>query len=131
MNNFTLDIDEQQTLWQRWVYNSETIPDQEVIIHWVAGEEPFRWNYKKLIDTAKKYSAFIKAAGIERDQVCAIIIRHNPLFYPIYLGVSRTAALPAVLAYPNPKTSSRINSVKVLRECLAISDFIIFLPKRI
>lgn len=103
MINFSLDLNEQNTLWQRWVYNSQNNPDREAIVHWVAGEEPFRWNYKKLIDTARKYSAFIKAAGVEKDQVCAIIIRHNPFFYPIYLGVSRTGALPAVLAYPNPR----------------------------
>jgi fatty-acyl-CoA synthase len=103
MEKFNIDIDETKTLWQRWVYNSETIPEQEAIVHWVVGEEPFRWNCKQLVDTAKKYSAFIKAAGIERDQVCSIIIRHNPLFYPIYMGISRTGALPAVLAYPNPR----------------------------
>ena len=96
-------VDESKTLWQRWLDNSQSIPDKEAIVHWVEGEEPFRWNYKQLIETAKKFSAFIRQAGIQPGQVCAIIIRHNPLFYPLYLGISRTGALPAVLAYPNPR----------------------------
>lgn len=94
---------ETTTLWQRWKLNSEQIPDKEAVVHWSAGEEPVRWTFKNLTNTAKKFSAYIKAAGIKPGEVCAIIIRHNPFFYPLYLGVSRTSALPAVLAYPNTR----------------------------
>ena len=99
----SFDSKETVTLWQRWVLNAERIADKEAVVHWDAGEEPIRWTFKTLTHTAKKYSAYIKAAGIKPGEVCAIIIRHNPFFYPIYLGVSRTAALPAVLAYPNTR----------------------------
>ncbi|MBI1939457.1 MAG: AMP-binding protein [Ignavibacteriales bacterium] len=91
------------TLWTRWEENSKNYPDREAIVHWVAGEEPHRWTYKSLIEAAKKYSVQIKKAGIKKGDVCAIIMRHNPNFYPLYLGVSRAGALPAVLAYPNPR----------------------------
>lgn len=32
-----------------------------------------------------------------------MIIRHNPEFYPLYLGIVGIGALPTVLAYPNPR----------------------------
>ncbi|MHB9041326.1 MAG: hypothetical protein ACYC4T_11795, partial [Melioribacteraceae bacterium] len=43
-----------KTLWKRWQANAEKNPDREAIVHWVAGEEPIRWSYKNLIETAKK-----------------------------------------------------------------------------
>lgn len=95
--------DESKTLWQRWQNNAKRNPDREAMVHWVAGEEPFRWTYKNLIETAKKFSVRIAEAGIKPGDVCAIIIRHNCYFYPLYLGISRAAALPAVLAFPNPR----------------------------
>ncbi|MCK5086712.1 MAG: AMP-binding protein, partial [Melioribacteraceae bacterium] len=91
------------TLWERWQFFAETKPNKEAIIHWVAGEEPYRWNYSNLFHTADKISAYIKRIGIKNGDVCAIIMRHNPFFYPLYLGISGAGALPAVLAYPNPR----------------------------
>jgi fatty-acyl-CoA synthase len=96
-------FDESKTLWQQWEKNSKRIPDREAIVHWVAGEEPVRWTFKNLIETAKKFSIHIRKAGIKKGDVCAIVMHHNPNFYPLYLGISRTGALPAVLAYPNPR----------------------------
>ncbi|MCL4548988.1 MAG: AMP-binding protein [Bacteroidetes bacterium] len=95
--------DNSKTLWERWQNNAKRNPDRDAIVHWVAGEEPFRWSYKNLIETAKKFSVRIAEAGVKPGDVCAIIIRHNSFFYPLYLGVSRAAALPAVLAFPNPR----------------------------
>jgi fatty-acyl-CoA synthase len=99
----TFQPGESKTLWQQWRGNSERVPDRNAIIHWSAGEEPVRWTFKNLIGKAKSISIKIKETGIKPTEVCAIIIRHNPLFYPLYLGISRTGALPAVLAYPNPR----------------------------
>jgi len=96
-------MDDSKTLWQRWNRNAERNPDKEAIVHWVAGEEPVRWTYKNLIETAKKFSIRVKEAGIKPGEVCAIVMHHNPFFYPLYLGISRAGALPAVLAYPNPR----------------------------
>jgi acyl-CoA synthetase (AMP-forming)/AMP-acid ligase II len=47
------------------------------------------------------------AALAERDigkgEVCAIIMRHNRFQYPLYLAVVCVGAIPAILAYPNPR----------------------------
>jgi acyl-CoA synthetase (AMP-forming)/AMP-acid ligase II len=91
------------TLWNRWQENAEKFPDRSAIIHWVAGEEPIRISFKELIETAKKFSIMIHKSGIKKGDVCAIIIKHNPLFYPLYLGIIRTGVLPSILAYPNPR----------------------------
>ncbi|MEG8946211.1 AMP-binding protein [Rosettibacter firmus] len=103
MTDFYFNIEEANTLWKRWELNSERNPEREAIIHWVAGQEPYRWTYHNLIQTAKKFSQELLKLGIKPGEVCAIIIRHNPLFYPLYLGISRIGALPAILAYPNPR----------------------------
>lgn len=103
MSSFNFNIEEANTLWKRWTLNAKKHPDRDAIIHWVAGEDPLRITFSALINSAKKFSAHIKNVGIKPGNVCAIIMRHNPNFYPLYLGISRTAALPAVLAYPNPR----------------------------
>lgn len=103
MKTFNFNIDEADTLWRRWKLNSERYPDKDAIVHWVAGEEPYRWTYKNLINTAKKYSVKLKELGIKPGEICANIIRHDENFYPLYLGISRIGALPAVLAFPNPR----------------------------
>jgi acyl-CoA synthetase (AMP-forming)/AMP-acid ligase II len=92
-----------KTLWERWQYFAQTIPEQEAIIHWRAADEPFRWTYAALLETANKFSIYLKNIGIKKGDVCAIIIRHNPYFYPLYLGITGIGALPSVLAYPNPR----------------------------
>lgn len=98
-----IQMDDSKTLWERWQRNAERNPDREAIVHCVAGEEPTRWTYKNLIEAAKKFSVKIREAGIKKGDVCAIVMHHNPMFYPLYLGISRAGALPAVLAYPNPR----------------------------
>ncbi len=91
------------TLWKQWQMNARTNPDREAIVHWIGGEEPVRWTFKSITEKARKFSVMIKKMGIKKGEVCAVIIRHNPFFYPLYMGISRTGALPAVLAYPNPR----------------------------
>lgn len=92
-----------KTLWERWGYFAQTQPDKTAIVHWKTDGVSFRWSYKHLMEMANKYSARLKQLGVKKGDVCAIIIRHNPLFYPLYLGISGIGALPAVLAYPNPR----------------------------
>jgi len=96
-------MDKRDTLWKKWKYNAGLTPDKDAIVHWVAEEEPVRWTFKSLIETAGKFSHGIYKAGIKKNDVCAIIIRHNPFLYPLYMGISRAGALPAILAYPNPR----------------------------
>lgn len=92
-----------EILWSKWSANAEKFPDKDAIVHWVAGEEPFRWTFSSLISSAEKYSYLLQQKGIKKGEVCALIIRHNPDFYPLYMAVSNLGAIPAVLAYPNPR----------------------------
>ncbi|MBI2420188.1 MAG: AMP-binding protein [Ignavibacteriales bacterium] len=91
------------TVWDRWQYNAKNTPEKEAIVHWLAGEEPVRWKFEDLLKTANSFSLQLKKNGIEAGQVCAIIIRHNINFYPLYMGIVGAGAIPAVLAYPNPR----------------------------
>jgi acyl-CoA synthetase (AMP-forming)/AMP-acid ligase II len=92
-----------KTVWSRWEENARITPDKDAIVHWIAGEEPFRWSFKDLLKTANAFSIQLLNQGIKPNQVCAIIIRHNRFFYPLYMGIVGIGAIPAVLAYPNPR----------------------------
>ena len=92
-----------KTLWERWDSLAQTQPDKTAIVHWRAEGVSFRWSYKHLLEMANRYSERLKQLGVKKGDVCALIIRHNPQFYPLYLGISGIGALPAVLAYPNPR----------------------------
>ena len=89
--------------WDHWVENAEKYPDKEAIVHWVAGEEPFRWTFSSILKAAESFAVGLKKRGVQRGDVCATVIRHNKYFYPIYLSISSIGAIPAILAYPNPR----------------------------
>lgn len=86
-----------------WKHFVEREGEREAIIHWVTGKEPFRWTWAALGRSACSYAARLKELGVGKGQVCALILRHNKDFYPIYMAVSLLGALPAVLAYPNSR----------------------------
>jgi acyl-CoA synthetase (AMP-forming)/AMP-acid ligase II len=69
----------------------------------VAGEATQRWTWKALVDAALGFATALQVAGVEPGQVCALVIRHDPRFYPLYLGISALGAIPSVLAYPNAR----------------------------
>ena len=94
---------ENEVIWSRWYKNAERAPDRDAIIHWVAGEEPFRWTFSALIDTAEGLAATLVEHDIGEGDVCAIIMRHNKIMYPLYLAIVCVGAIPAILAYPNPR----------------------------
>ena len=91
------------TIWHRWYENASKSPESIAIVHWKAGERPCRWTWGELIRRAQLYSAAFTDAGIKRGDVCAIIVRHNPLLYPVYVGCICAGAIPAILAYQNPR----------------------------
>ncbi len=95
--------DKGESLIDKWYYYADTYPDREAIVHWIAGEEPYRWTYKELINCAEKFAVILKEHGIKKNQVCATIIKHNKYMYPVYIAVTLLGALPAVLAYPNSR----------------------------
>jgi fatty-acyl-CoA synthase len=90
-------------LLDHWRSHAENTPDRVAIVHWVAGEEPFRWTWSHLNRKAFHYALRLRELGVRKGDVCALIIRHHKNFYPIYIAVSYLGALPAVLAYPNPR----------------------------
>ena len=91
------------TLWQCWTRHAHLQPDSDAIVHWQPGKDPVRWTFSALLNQAGRYSSWLRDRGIASGDVCALIVRHHPEFYPIYLGVSALGAIPAVLAYPNPR----------------------------
>ncbi len=90
-------------LWDVWRRNAERQPEADAVIHWQAGERPIRWSRARLLARAASYGSLLRAHGIRPGDVCALMFRHHPSFYPLYLGVVHAGALPAVLAYPNPR----------------------------
>ena len=94
---------ESKTLWKRWEYFAEVQPNKNAIIHWRAEGKSYEWNYRELLETANRFSARLNQLGVKKGDVCAIVIRHNQLFYPLYLGIVGIGAIPSVLAYPNPR----------------------------
>jgi acyl-CoA synthetase (AMP-forming)/AMP-acid ligase II len=101
MTDRFLDLLPDDRLCDRWRRHAAARPEGEAIVHWVAGEEPIRWTWRELVCRAEMLARWLHTQGIRPGQVCALIIRHHPLFYPLYLGTSMSGALPAVLAYPN------------------------------
>lgn len=91
------------TIWNKWEQNSLIEPSKYAVIFWKEEGVFLRWNFEELLKKANYYSNFFYELGIKKGDVCAIILRHNPEFYPIYMGIAGTGALPAVLAYPNPR----------------------------
>lgn len=94
---------ESKILWNRWEHFAEVQPVKDAIVHWSATGRNYRWSYGQLLKSANKYSEHLKQLGVKKGDVCALIIRHNSQFYPLYLGIFGIGALPAVLAYPNPR----------------------------
>jgi fatty-acyl-CoA synthase len=91
------------TVWERWCNHAESDPGHIAIVHWTTGEDPVRWTWGDLAGAASMYAHRLQDAGVKPGEVCALIIRHNRAFYPIYMAVSALGALPAVLAYPNQR----------------------------
>lgn len=92
-----------ETLWERWRANADEKPEAEAIVHLTYGEPARRWHWAELLTAALGYAEDLRARGVRPGEVCALIIRHHADFYPLYLGVVATGALPAVLAYPNDR----------------------------
>lgn len=90
-------------LWARWQRNAEAFPEREAIIHWNLCEKPRRWTYSHLLTEAEFLAWQLSGHGIKRGSVCALLIRHHPRFYPLYLAIVALGAIPTVLAYPNSR----------------------------
>ena len=96
-------INVNRIVWEQWRDLANSTPEKEAIVHWVAGEEPFRWNWGQLFKKSLEIAKYLQMSGVKKGDVCALIIRHNKYFYPIYFAISALGALPSVLAYPNAR----------------------------
>lgn len=92
-----------ETLIDRWRSHADSRPHAEAVIHLRAGEAPVRWHWGPLLARAGVLAGRLRAMGIRRGDVCAIMVRHHPEFYALYMAVEWAGAIPAVLAYPNPR----------------------------
>ncbi|MCC6525622.1 MAG: AMP-binding protein [Polyangiaceae bacterium] len=92
-----------ETLWARWVRHAEALPDARAVVHWRAGEEPTTWTRRALLDDATRLAHVLREHGVGRGDVCALMLRHEPRFYPLYMAIAALGAIPSVLAYPNPR----------------------------
>lgn len=90
-------------IWHRWMHNAERYPERDAIVHWCADGPSRRWRWNELLEAAQRAGNYLKSQGVRPGEVCAIIVRHHPQFYPLYMGVVAAGALPAVLAYPNAR----------------------------
>ncbi|MCG6534987.1 MAG: AMP-binding protein [Syntrophales bacterium LBB04] len=88
---------------EHWHGLMEQQEHHEAIVHWVAGEEPYRWTWGALRRATSFYASRLKDLGVGKGEVCALILRHNRNCYPIYMAISFIGALPSVLAYPNAR----------------------------
>jgi acyl-CoA synthetase (AMP-forming)/AMP-acid ligase II len=92
-----------ETLWQRWQMHAERDPEREAIVHLAAGAPAVRIARGQLLRAAERFAAQLGAHGVQPGDVCALIMRHHPAFYALYAGIVARGALPAVLAFPNPR----------------------------
>jgi acyl-CoA synthetase (AMP-forming)/AMP-acid ligase II len=91
------------TLWERWERNAAAQPEADAVVVWRAGAEPTRWTWTAVMAAARGAAASLVEMGVRPGDVCGLMVRHSPLFYPIYMGLSALGAIPSVLAYPNAR----------------------------
>lgn len=103
---------------RRWLRHAEEKAGEDAVIHRDKRGQHYRWTFSALMEKAMVYADYLRASGIRRGEVCALIIRHHPEFYPLYLGISFCGALPSVLAYPN----SRIHPEKFREGLIGMSQ---------
>ncbi|HYH66508.1 MAG TPA: AMP-binding protein [Urbifossiella sp.] len=90
-------------LWDDWRAQWEQEPTATAVVHWTMSGGSREFTRHELVAAAWGYARRLVAAGVRPGEVCALVLRNRPEFYPLYLGVSLAGAIPAVLAYPNPR----------------------------
>ncbi|WP_394831623.1 AMP-binding protein [Pendulispora rubella] len=78
-------------------------PDALALVMLTLDGERKRWTRGALWEAARRAAGVLAKNGVQRGDVCALILRHHPLFAPFYLGASMLGALPTVLAWPTPR----------------------------
>jgi fatty-acyl-CoA synthase len=78
-------------------------PDALALVMLTLDGERKRWTRGALWEAARRAAGVLAKNGVQRGDVCALILRHHPLFAPFYLGASMLGALPTILAWPTPR----------------------------
>ncbi len=92
-----------ETLWARWERNAAEDPSADAVITWRAEAQPERRTRERVLAEARGAAASLFEMGVRRGDVCGLMIRHTPLFHPVYMGIAMLGAIPSVLAYPNAR----------------------------
>ncbi|KPK98773.1 MAG: hypothetical protein AMJ95_02695 [Omnitrophica WOR_2 bacterium SM23_72] len=103
MEDYRSSINDFKLIWDVWENHTQKNPKREAIIHWDVITGSYRWTYGNLWESALKVADYLIKNGVAKGDICALMIRHNMYFYPIYMGVSLMGAIPAVLAHPNAR----------------------------
>ena len=98
-----LSANQPRMVWDHWRDHAEATPEREAVVHLSVDREPVRWRWGELMLAASRAAVWLQSHGVRKGDVCALIVRHDPNFYPLYLGVSALGALPSVLVYPNTR----------------------------
>jgi fatty-acyl-CoA synthase len=103
LESHIIDIDTSGVIWDHWHRHAHQRPEREAIVHLTVGEVPHRWRWGALMQAASRAARWLSESGVRKGDVCALIVRYNKDFYPLYMGIACLGALPAVLAYPNTR----------------------------
>jgi fatty-acyl-CoA synthase len=90
-------------LHDNWLRHLETKPEAEAVVHWTSDGDHVRWTWRDLLGAAARFAERMRDDGVREGDICALIVRHHPDFYPLYLGIGLIGAIPSILAYPNPR----------------------------
>jgi fatty-acyl-CoA synthase len=90
-------------VWEPWLSHALVAPERVAVTHWSVDGAGRSWRWGELVEAAKGVAQRLKREGVRPGAICATILRDDPRFYPIYLGVVMAGAVPAVLAYPNAR----------------------------
>ena len=91
------------TLPAVWADNARRLGDAPAVSHWADGKITHRYSWRTLFDEARQVASWLRSFGVTKGQVCALLLRPDPVFHPLYMGVVLAGAIPSVIAYPNER----------------------------
>ncbi|MEP6835240.1 MAG: AMP-binding protein [Gemmatimonas sp.] len=91
------------TLSSVWAANAARLGDALAVSHWADGRITHRYSWRDLFAEAKQVANWLRTLGVVQGQVCALLLRPDSAFYPLYMGVVLAGAMPSVVAYPNER----------------------------
>src|SRR5215203_1107915 len=79
----------------RWIErNVREQPEDKAAVYVFPGQDSVTWTWRRLWNAALSYRHRLSAEGVRAGEVCALILRHDERFVPLYLGVALAARCP-------------------------------------